>query len=69
MLKSFSSFPDNPTLQNIVNGKIADKKVNVDKCIQFGQEIINKYAGHPFSPMNVLRNVLRMFNLTVSQPR
>ena len=47
MLKSFSSFPDNPTLQNIVNGIIADKKVNVDKCIQFGQEIINKYAGHP----------------------
>ena len=43
----FFSFPDNPTLQNIVNGIIADKKVNVDKCIQFGQEIINKYAGHP----------------------
>ena len=46
MLKSFSSFPDNPALRNIVNGVTADKKFNVAKFIQFGQEIISKITGH-----------------------
>ena len=46
MLKSCSPFSDNPALRNIINGITADKKVNVDKFIEIGQEIIDKMAGN-----------------------
>ena len=45
MLKS-SPFADNPALWNTINRITADKKVNVDKFIETGPEIIGKMARH-----------------------
>ena len=66
MLKSFSSFPDNPALWSIVNGVTADKKMStLTSLFSLGRKSSAKLLGMPFSRVNVLRNL----NLTVSQPR